>query len=73
MHFIPLHHFPHFRDICLVPSSGLPGADAVFAETLSLPLHQGLTDVDVDVVIDALHELAPGTTSSKDRYQEALP
>ena len=73
VHFIPLHHFPHFRDICLVPSSGLPGADAVFAETLSLPLHQGLTDVDVDVVIDALHELAPGPTSSKDRYQEALP
>jgi dTDP-4-amino-4,6-dideoxygalactose transaminase len=73
VHFIPLHHFPHFRDICIVPSGGLPGADAVFAETLSLPLHQGLADGDIDIVVDALHELAPGSTSTKDRYQEALP
>lgn len=73
VHFIPLHHFPHFRDICVVPSAGLPGADAVFAETLSLPLHQGLTDEDVDTVVDALHELAPGSAPATHHYQEALP
>ncbi len=71
VHFIPLHHFPHFRDACMVPTSGLPGAEAVFAETLSLPLHQGLTGDDVDVVVDAVESLV--RTARSDRYQEALP
>jgi len=70
VHFIPLHHFPHFRDVCVMPPTGLPGAEAVFAETLSLPLHQGLTDKDVATVVDALASIARPVPS--ERYQEVL-
>jgi dTDP-4-amino-4,6-dideoxygalactose transaminase len=54
VHFIPLHHMSHFRDVSVLPPGGLPGADAVFPELLSLPMHQGLTDDEVDAVCEAL-------------------
>jgi dTDP-4-amino-4,6-dideoxygalactose transaminase len=54
VHFIPLHLLPRYRDACLLPSAGLPGADAVFEEILSVPYHQGLTDDEVDEVVVAL-------------------
>lgn len=65
VHFIPLHHLPRYRSVASVPSSGLPGADAVFDEILSLPLHQGLTDAEVDTVAEALVTVRP-----RARYQE---
>jgi len=65
VHFIPLHHLPRYRSVACIPSSGLPGADAVFEEILSLPLHQGLTDAEVDTVTEALVNVRP-----RARYQE---
>lgn len=65
VHFIPLHHMPRYRIATCLPSSGLPGADAVFEEILSLPLHQGLTDAEVDTVAEALVNVRPRV-----RYQE---
>lgn len=50
VHFIPLHHMPRYRDAAVYSAAGLPGADAVFPQLLSLPLHQGLTDDEVDLV-----------------------
>jgi dTDP-4-amino-4,6-dideoxygalactose transaminase len=67
VHFIPLHHMPHFRDVGLLPRGGLPGADRVFTEILSLPLHPGLTDAEVDTVCTALAE-----AQARNRYQEVL-
>jgi perosamine synthetase len=58
VHFIPLHHLARYREVALAPT-GLPGADAVFEETLSLPLHPGLTDAEVDAVCAALGALRP--------------
>lgn len=68
VHFIPLHHMPRFRDVGVLPSEGLPGADRVFEEILSLPMHQGLTDDEVETVSDALVSTRP-----RARYQEVLP
>lgn len=65
VHFIPLHHMPRYRAVASLPPAGLPGADAVFEEILSLPLHQGLTDAEVDTVVDALVTVRPRV-----RYQE---
>lgn len=65
VHFIPLHHLPRYRTVASLPASGLPGADAVFEEILSLPLHQGLTDPEVDAVAEALANVRP-----RARYQE---
>ena len=67
VHFIPLHHFPHFSDACMSRPADCPGPTHVFAETLSLPLHQGLTDDDVDAVIEAVAiavDLAPSAVRS---------
>ncbi|KRF49025.1 hypothetical protein ASH01_05090 [Terrabacter sp. Soil811] len=54
VHFIPLHRLTWHVEHCVVPAGGLPGADAVFATTLSLPFDQNLTDDDVDEVCAAL-------------------
>lgn len=59
VHFIPVHHQPYFRDM-LGPDEcdHLPVADAMFPRLLSLPLHPGLTDSDVERVCEALAGLA---------------
>jgi dTDP-4-amino-4,6-dideoxygalactose transaminase len=55
VHFIPVHHQPYFRDL-LGPDgcAGLTAADALFPQLLSLPLHPGLTDPDIERVCEAL-------------------
>ena len=59
VHFIPAHHQPYFRRV-LGPGEcgGLPVADRVFPQLLSLPLHPGLTRQDQDRVCEALAGLA---------------
>ncbi|MFM6849332.1 MAG: DegT/DnrJ/EryC1/StrS family aminotransferase [Terrabacter sp.] len=56
VHFIPLHHLTWFRDHCIVPAGGLPGADRVFDRILSLPMDAVITDAEVDQVCAALAE-----------------
>ena len=61
VHFIPLHHLPRFRASAVLPSSGLRGADTVFPELLSLPMHPALTHAEMDAVCGAImgaHHLA---------------
>jgi dTDP-4-amino-4,6-dideoxygalactose transaminase len=48
VHFIPVHHFPFFREVLGAPN--LPVADRVFPQLLSLPLHPRLDEDDVDHV-----------------------
>lgn len=59
VHFIPLHHMPYFRRTALMPLGGLPGADALFPQLLSLPLHPLLTEQAVDRVCAELARLTP--------------
>jgi dTDP-4-amino-4,6-dideoxygalactose transaminase len=56
VHFIPLHHMHRFRDAALYAAEGLMGAEAIFPQLLSLPMHQGLTDDEVDLVATAITE-----------------
>ncbi|HET7798801.1 MAG TPA: DegT/DnrJ/EryC1/StrS family aminotransferase [Humibacillus xanthopallidus] len=56
VHFIPLHRLEWFARHCVLPPGGLPGADEVYAETLSLPFDQHLADDELDAVCDALWE-----------------
>jgi perosamine synthetase len=58
VHFIPVHQLPYFRDLLGRPS--LPAADRVFSRLLSLPLHPGLTDDDVDRVCALIADLGGG-------------
>jgi dTDP-4-amino-4,6-dideoxygalactose transaminase len=55
VHFIPVHHLPHFRDLLGLEACGeLASADRIFPRLLSLPMHPGLADADVDRVSEAL-------------------
>ena len=57
VHYIPLHRQPYYRAHCGGPD--LPGAEAWYARTLSLPLFPEMVDDDVDRVADALFEVLP--------------
>jgi dTDP-4-amino-4,6-dideoxygalactose transaminase len=54
IHFRPLHRFAWYRDHAIVGAGGTPVADALAPRALSLPLHTGLSDADVDGVVAAL-------------------
>jgi perosamine synthetase len=58
VHFIPVHQLGYFRRL-LGPEGcdGLPVADRVFPELLSLPFHPGLRDYDIERVCTALADL----------------
>jgi dTDP-4-amino-4,6-dideoxygalactose transaminase len=50
----PLHRTQMYGD-----GQSYPGADEAAKSTLLLPVHQGLSDADVDRVVDAIHSFAP--------------
>lgn len=57
VHFRPVHTFTWFREHAPVGPSGVATAERLADRTLSLPLHAGLTDTDVERVLDALGAL----------------
>ncbi|MCZ7531188.1 MAG: DegT/DnrJ/EryC1/StrS family aminotransferase [Acidimicrobiia bacterium] len=59
VHFPPLHRLSWFHDHAAVGPSGVAGAESMADRVLSLPLHPGLTDGDVDRVVDVLVEDLP--------------
>jgi perosamine synthetase len=54
VHFIPLHQLTYYGHTCIVPPGALPGADAYFEQTLSLPLDPHLAVGDLDRVCASL-------------------
>ncbi len=52
VHYIPVHRQPWWRERS--PSPRLPGADAWYASTLSLPLYPAMADDDPARVVEAL-------------------
>ncbi|HYM04087.1 MAG TPA: UDP-4-amino-4,6-dideoxy-N-acetyl-beta-L-altrosamine transaminase [Stellaceae bacterium] len=52
VHYIPVHRQPYYRQ--RYGDTVLPGAEAYYRRTLSLPLYVGMTVSDVDRVVDAL-------------------
>ena len=54
VHFIPLHEMSFYRDKYSLSPAQFPVASAEFERIVSLPLHPGLTDSDVDDVIEAV-------------------
>jgi dTDP-4-amino-4,6-dideoxygalactose transaminase len=58
VHFIPVHHQPYFRRLLGPGECDMPAADRIFPGLLSLPMHPGLTDPDVERVSEVLADLA---------------
>ncbi|HUA50548.1 MAG TPA: UDP-4-amino-4,6-dideoxy-N-acetyl-beta-L-altrosamine transaminase [Candidatus Sulfotelmatobacter sp.] len=54
VHYVPVHHHPFHRGRAVAADRGFPVADRYYAECLSLPLHQGMSDDDVERVIYAV-------------------
>jgi dTDP-4-amino-4,6-dideoxygalactose transaminase len=59
VHYKPVHTQPYYRQRYGV--FDLPGADRYYRQTLSLPLFPGMTDADVDRVVDILSSLIAAT------------
>lgn len=58
VHFIPMHLHPYYRDKYGYTPDRFPVAYQNFLRMLSLPIHPGLTDEDVDDVIEAVLDVA---------------
>lgn len=56
VHYIPVHTHPYYRQ--RLPGVSLPVAEASYERLLTLPLHAGMTDGDVDDVVGALDKVA---------------
>lgn len=54
VHFRPVHTFTWFREHAPIGPSGVATAERLADRTLSLPLHAGMTEREVDRVLDAL-------------------
>jgi len=52
VHYIPVHRQPYFARVSNTPH--LPGAEAHYAQTLTLPLHPAMEEEDVVRVVGAL-------------------
>jgi len=66
VHYIPVYRHPYYReryDLCF---ADFPNAEHYYANTLTLPLHPGMADEDVDHVVAALGralDLSSGVSS----------
>jgi perosamine synthetase len=56
VHYIPVHEHPYYRE--RYPGLSLPIAESAYRRLLTLPLHAGMTDADVDDVVAALDKVA---------------
>jgi dTDP-4-amino-4,6-dideoxygalactose transaminase len=57
VHFIPIHLHPYYRDKYGWLPFEFPVASQEYQRLVSLPLHPGLTDPDIDYIIDAVLDI----------------
>jgi dTDP-4-amino-4,6-dideoxygalactose transaminase len=57
VHFIPIHLHPYYRDKYGYRPDAFPVALREYQRSVSLPLHPGMTDRDVDDVIAAVRDI----------------
>lgn len=65
VHFIPVHQLTYFGRVASIPPGGMTGADALFDQLLSLPIHPRLTDTQIDAVCAALADITHRRFSRK--------
>jgi dTDP-4-amino-4,6-dideoxygalactose transaminase len=57
IHFKPIHRFRYYRETYGLSDAEFPAASSFADRTLSLPLHQAMSEEDVDDVVAALREV----------------
>jgi UDP-4-amino-4,6-dideoxy-N-acetyl-beta-L-altrosamine transaminase len=54
VHYIPVHLQPYYRKHSGTKPGDFPGAEAYYAQALSLPMYPELTEADIEYVVDRL-------------------
>ncbi len=57
VHFIPLHRHPFYRDTFGVDAQDFPNAEWIFERSISLPIYPGMSDEEVNYVIETVEGL----------------
>jgi len=57
VHYIPVHYHPFYRERNFAPVGSLPRSEAAYERILSLPLFPGMSDKDMEDVVEALHKV----------------
>jgi len=75
VHFVPLHRHPYYRDSHGCQNASFPIAERLYRGLVSLPLYPGMSDRDVEDVIDAVREtvLAARLASTEFAFAEKTP
>ena len=58
VHYMPVYHHPFHARRCRIDRTAFPHAERYYGGCLSLPLHPGLTDEDVERVVAAVTRIA---------------
>ncbi|MEO8436815.1 MAG: DegT/DnrJ/EryC1/StrS family aminotransferase [Chloroflexota bacterium] len=66
VHYIPVHRHPYYE--ARFPGLSFPIAEDAYEGLLTLPLHAGMTDADLDDVVEALEKV---TTAYADGHEPA--
>jgi UDP-4-amino-4,6-dideoxy-N-acetyl-beta-L-altrosamine transaminase len=53
VHYIPIHTQPYYRNLGF-RDGDFPAAEAYYARAITLPLHAGMTEADIDTVVAAV-------------------
>lgn len=56
VHYIPTYQLSYYRKHIPINSSNYPVTEEVFQKILTLPLYPGMTDADVDTVVERIKE-----------------
>ena len=65
VHFIPVHRLTYFGQLASIPPGGMTGAERLFDQLLSLPIHPRLTDGQIHAVCAALTDATQRRLSRK--------
>ncbi len=65
VHYIPVHTHPYYRE--RFPGLVFPVAEAAYERLLTLPLHAGMTEGDVDDVVTALDKVTAAYAVGRER------
>jgi dTDP-4-amino-4,6-dideoxygalactose transaminase len=60
VHYIPLYRQPYYRRCCSSEASEFPGAEAYYAQALSIPMYPNLTATDCEIIITELKKVLGG-------------
>ena len=57
VHFIPLHRHPYYKDNFHLKKDDFPNAEWIYERNISLPIYPGMTDEEVDYIIENVNGL----------------